>query len=59
MSGFFIEDIDHIEVFVKDRIKSAKWYKEIFGLNPIPELEMWSKIGPYLSEMEINQSNLL
>ena len=46
MSKFSIEYIDHIEVFVKDRIKAAKWYEEIFGLSEIKELEMWSKIGP-------------
>jgi len=46
MYDFSIEDIDHIEMFVSDREKAAKWYEEIFGLKPIKELEMWSKIGP-------------
>ncbi len=46
MTGFSIEDIDHIEMFVADREKAAKWYEEIFGLLPLKELEMWSKIGP-------------
>ncbi len=46
MSNFTIDDIDHIEVFVKDRDNAAKWYGEIFGLNPIDELSMWEKIGP-------------
>ncbi|WP_299292521.1 VOC family protein [Nitrosopumilus sp.] len=46
MTDFSIVDVDHIEVSVKDREKSAKWYEEIFGLKPVQELEMWSKIGP-------------
>ena len=33
-------------MFVSDREKSAKWYESIFGLKPIQELEIWSKIGP-------------
>ena len=46
LPNFSIEDIDHIEMFVSDREKAAKWYDEIFGLKPIKELEIWSKIGP-------------
>lgn len=41
-----IGDIDHIEVFVKDRIKASQWYEKIFGLSPIQELGMWANIGP-------------
>ena len=46
MTDFSIEDIDHIEMFVSDREKAAKWYKGIFGLKPIKELDVWTKIGP-------------
>ena len=46
MADFSIEGIDHIEMFVTNRKKAAKWYEEIFGLKPIKELEAWSKIGP-------------
>ena len=46
MSDFSIEDVDHIEIFVKDRIKAAKWYEKIFGLSIIKEYELWSSIGP-------------
>ena len=46
LPNFSIEDIDHIEMFVSDREQAAKWYDEIFGLKPIKELEMWSKIDP-------------
>lgn len=40
LDDFSIEDIDHIEMFVSDREKSAKWYEEIFGLKPIKELDI-------------------
>lgn len=46
LTDFSIDDIDHLEMFVSDREKAAKWYQEIFGLKPIKELEIWSKIGP-------------
>ena len=46
MADFSIQDVDHIEMFVSDREKAAKWYEEIFGLKPIKELDVWSKIGP-------------
>ena len=46
MTDFSIQDVDHIEMFVSDREKTAKWYEEIFGLKPIKELDVWSKIGP-------------
>ena len=48
MTDFSIEDIDHIEMFVSDREKAAKWYKGIFGLKSIKELDVWTKIGPLL-----------
>lgn len=41
-----IADIDHVEVFVKNRAEAARWYEEIFGLSPIQELDAWAKIGP-------------
>lgn len=43
MTDFSIEGIDHVEMFVKDRTKAAKWYEEIFGFKIIKELEFWSK----------------
>ena len=43
MTDFSIEGIDHIEIFVKDRTKAAKWYEEIFGFKIIKELEFWLK----------------
>ncbi len=46
LTDFSIEDVDHIEMFVTDRLKAAEWYGEVFGLHPIEELEMWSKNGP-------------
>ena len=35
LTDFSIEDIDHIEMFVTDREKTAKWYGKIFGLKAI------------------------
>ena len=46
LTDFLIEGINHIEIFVTDRVKSTKWYGEIFGLKVIKEFEIWAKIGP-------------
>jgi catechol-2,3-dioxygenase len=34
-----VEQIDHIHVFVKDKIEAANWYKNILGLEPINSYE--------------------
>ena len=52
MTDFLIEDIDHIEMFVIDRMKSAEWYGKIFGLKAIKKLETWAKIGPLFIRTE-------
>jgi len=46
LTNFSIEAIDHIEMFVSDRDEATKWYEKIFGLKPIKELDVWTKIGP-------------
>ena len=43
MSGFSVDAVDHIELYVEDQEKSVKWYDEIFGFEIIKELEFWSK----------------
>ncbi len=35
--------IDHIHVWVRDRIASAAWYQRILGLAPDPRFLSWSK----------------
>ena len=43
-----IKDIDHIEIFVKDRQDAAKWYEKVFGLVPVARLEQWASTGPLI-----------
>ena len=43
MSGFSVDAIDHIELYIEDQAKSVKWYNEIFGFKIIKEFEFWSK----------------
>ena len=38
--------IDHIHVYVTDRIKAERWYAEVMGLARVPELESWADGGP-------------
>lgn len=40
-----LKSIDHIHVFVSNRAAATRWYREILGLNPVPELEFWANDG--------------
>ncbi len=46
MNELIVDDIDHIEIFVSDRMNAAKWYGDVFGLHPLAELDVWSENGP-------------
>jgi catechol-2,3-dioxygenase len=35
--------IDHIHIHVSDRNAAEAWYREVFGLTRIKELEFWAK----------------
>jgi catechol 2,3-dioxygenase-like lactoylglutathione lyase family enzyme len=37
-----IDRIDHIHVFVSDRKRAERWYREVLGLERIPELDFWA-----------------
>ena len=37
--------IDHVHVFVSDRVAAEAWYARVMGLRPIPELVFWSADG--------------
>ncbi len=45
-----VKQIDHIELFVPDRYKAAKWYEENLGLKILTPFEHWSeaKGGPLM-----------
>ena len=37
-----LQRIDHVHVFVSDRVAAEAWYARVMGLRPIPELVFWS-----------------
>jgi catechol 2,3-dioxygenase-like lactoylglutathione lyase family enzyme len=37
--------VDHVHVLVRDRAAAAAWYREVMGLAPVPELEVWQADG--------------
>ncbi len=45
---FRVLQIDHVELTVPDQYKAAEWYREIFGLEIIPEFEFWAEDGPLM-----------
>jgi len=40
--------IDHVELTVPDQYKAAEWYREVFGLEIMPEFEFWAENGPLM-----------
>jgi len=45
---FRVLQIDHVELTVPDQYEAAEWYRQVFGLEIIPEFEFWAKAGPLM-----------
>jgi catechol 2,3-dioxygenase-like lactoylglutathione lyase family enzyme len=42
---FRVQQVDHIELYVPDQYEAAQWYKQIFGLEIMPDFEFWAGGG--------------
>ncbi len=42
---FRVAQIDHVELFVPDRYKAARWYDDVLGLEILTEYEGWAVDG--------------
>jgi catechol 2,3-dioxygenase-like lactoylglutathione lyase family enzyme len=42
-SGFRVDQIDHVELFVPDRHQAAEWYQRVLGLKVLPEYTSWAE----------------
>ncbi len=40
---FHVEQIDHVELCVPDRKIASSWYRDILGLEVIPEFAHWAE----------------
>lgn len=40
-----LQGIDHIHVFVRDRDRAVRWYREVLGFEPVTGLETWAADG--------------
>jgi catechol-2,3-dioxygenase len=40
-----LERVDHVHVFVSDRMASEQWYAKVMGLRRVKELEFWAADG--------------
>lgn len=45
---FRVQQVDHIELFVPDQYKAARWYHQILGLEILPAFEHWAGAGPLM-----------
>jgi catechol 2,3-dioxygenase-like lactoylglutathione lyase family enzyme len=39
---FRVQRLDHVELFVPDRREAANWYRDVLGLDIVPEYEFWA-----------------
>lgn len=58
--GFRVEQIDHVELYVPDRRTAAQWYRDVLGLEVIPEFEHWAEDprGPLMISTELGGTKL-
>lgn len=40
-----IKKIDHIHIFVQNRIEAEQWYECVLGFKPVPKFERWAIDG--------------
>jgi len=40
--SFRVLQIDHVELFVPDRVEAAEWYRRVLGLEILPEFRFWA-----------------
>ena len=40
-----LQRIDHVHLFVADRVAAQAWYERVLGLRRVPELAFWSADG--------------
>jgi len=40
-----LQDVDHIHVFVNDRVAAEQWYDRVLGLRRVREYEFWATDG--------------
>ena len=59
-SGFRVDQIDHVELFVPDRRQAADWYRRVLGLDVVPEYEHWAKDprGPLMISSDSGSTKL-
>lgn len=46
--------LDHVHVYVSDRVAAERWYGEVLGLARMPELEGWAADGGPLTLTDAN-----
>jgi len=59
-SGFSVDQIDHVELFVPDRYQAADWYRHVLGLQIVAEHEHWASDprGPLMISSDSGNTKL-
>ena len=42
MNTFTVKQIDHVEMFVPDRVAAAEWYTRVLGLEVVEDFRVWA-----------------
>ncbi len=59
-SGFRVDQIDHVELFVPNRQEAAKWYHSVLGLKIVREYANWAedRRGPLMISSDAGSTKL-
>ena len=57
---FRVSQIDHVEMFVPDRVEAARWYHEVLGLAVLRDFEDWAqdRHGPLMISSDDGNTKL-
>jgi catechol 2,3-dioxygenase-like lactoylglutathione lyase family enzyme len=57
---FKVDQVDHVEVFVRDRYEAAAWYERVLGLTVVPQFESWAEHprGPLMISSDSGSTKL-
>lgn len=55
---FRVSHIDHVEFYVPDQYTAAAWYRDVLGLEILPDFEHWAADGPLMISSDGGQTML-
>ena len=60
MKRFRVQQIDHVELFVRSRREAAAWYGRVLGCDIVADVESWARdpMGPLMISSDLGETKL-